>query len=97
MNLMPQQVACDNRRESQRLFLQATERGGQEEIKFLPARFEQQERWVNTNMLGWLILMMVVLIGIGILRLRLKQIRKETPQEEARRILNEYRHDSFWG
>ena len=48
-------------------------------------------------MLVGLILTMVVLIGIGILRLRLKQIRKETPQEEARRILNEYRHDSFDG
>jgi hypothetical protein len=77
MNLMAQQVACDNRRESQRLFLQATERGGQEEIKFLPTRFEQQERWVNTNMLVWLILMMVVLIGIGILRLRLKRSERK--------------------
>ncbi len=36
MDLMPQQAACDNRRQSQRLFLQASERGGQEEITFLP-------------------------------------------------------------
>ncbi len=95
---MPQQVACDKRRESQRLILEATESGGEQEITFLPARFEQQERWVNTIMLGWLILMLVVLIGLGILRLRLKQSRKETPQEEARRILTEYRyrHDSSW-
>ena len=97
MNLMPQQVACDKQRVSQQLVLQATESGGQEEITFLPTRFEQQER-LNTTMLGWLILMLVVLIGLGILRLRLKQSRKETPQEEARRILTEYRyrHDSSW-
>lgn len=67
-------------------------------MTFRPVRFEQQERWVSTTMLGWLILMLVVLIGLGILRRRLKQSSKETPQEEARRILaaSRYRHDSPW-
>ncbi len=44
--------------------------------------------------LGWLIVMVVALIGIGILSLRLKRSRpKEMTQEEVRRILDQYPHD----
>jgi hypothetical protein len=43
------------------------------------------------NILVLIIVMIVVLIGIGILRL--KTDRPKDPQEEARRILNQYPHD----